>query len=84
MKDDNTTTLEKAMIYGALAYIIIPNDLLPRHLFKFLGLVDDVAVATWVFNKIDSKITPQIKFDVENLLDEWFGSGGAYGTPTEA
>lgn len=74
MKDDNTTTLEKAMIYGAIAYIIVPNDLIPRRVFRFFGVLDDVAVAAWLYNKIESKLTQDMKDAVEDILDDWFGS----------
>lgn len=74
MKDGSTTTLEKAMIYGALAYIIIPNDLVPRRVFRLMGIIDDVAVAAWVYDKIECKLTQDMKDAVEDILDEWFGS----------
>lgn len=74
MADENTTTWEKALIYGAIAYIIIPGDLVPRRVFRFLGIVDDMAVAAWLYNKIDSKLTQEMKDAVEDILDDWFGS----------
>lgn len=74
MQDENTTTFEKACIYGAIAYIVIPNDIIPRRVFRFLGLIDDIAVASWLYNKIDSKLTQEIKDAVEDILDDWFGS----------
>lgn len=74
MKEENTTTVEKAMIYGALAYIIIPNDLIPRRIFRFFGVIDDAVIAAWLYKKIDSKLTQEMKDAVEDTLDEWFGS----------
>lgn len=74
MQDDNTTAFEKACIYGAIAYIVIPNDLIPRRVFHFLGLVDDIAVAGWLYNKIGEKLTQEMKDRVEDILDDWFGS----------
>lgn len=74
MADENTTNWEKALIYGAIAYIIIPGDLIPRRVFRFLGIVDDMAVAAWLYNKIDSKLTQEMKDAVEDILDDWFGS----------
>ena len=74
MADENTTTWEKALIYGAIAYIIIPGDLVPRRVSRFLGIVDDMAVAALLFDKIDSKLTQEMRDAVENILDDWFGS----------
>lgn len=73
MQDENTTTFEKACIYGAIAYIVIPNDIIPRRVFRFLGLIDDIAVASWLYNKIGDKLTQEMKDRVEDILDDWFG-----------
>ena len=38
-----------------------------------LGVLDDVAVAAWIYNKIGDSITPAIERKVEETLDKWFG-----------
>ena len=74
MRDAETTTLEKALIYGAIAYIVIPSDLLPRRVLGLLGILDDATVIAYVFNKISKKITVEITNKVEETLDNWFGA----------
>lgn len=74
MHDAETTTLEKALIYGAIAYIVIPSDLLPRRVLGLLGILDDAAVIAYVYNKISKKITVEITNKVEDTLDNWFGA----------
>ena len=74
MRDSETTTQEKALIYGAIAYIVIPADLLPRKVLGFLGVLDDAAVIAYVYNKVSSKITAAIRNQVDTQLDEWFGA----------
>ena len=74
MRDSETTTLEKALIYGAIAYIVIPADLLPRNVLGFLGILDDAAVIAYVYNKVSSKVTAAIRNQVDTQLDEWFGA----------
>ena len=69
MRDAETTTLEKALIYGAIAYIVIPSDLLPRRVLGLLGILDDAAVIAYVYNKISKKITIEITNKVEETLD---------------
>ncbi|MCI6493155.1 MAG: DUF1232 domain-containing protein [Bacteroidales bacterium] len=73
MQDEKTSVMDKALIYGAIAYIIIPSDLLPRRVLHFIGVLDDVAVATWLTKKVSSMLTDQIRNAVEEKLDEWFG-----------
>lgn len=74
MRDSETTTLEKALIYGAIAYIVIPSDLLPRRALSILGILDDAAVIAYVYNKVSSKVTAAIRNQVDTQLDEWFGA----------
>ena len=73
MDDPKTSTLDKVMIYGAIVYIIIPHDLLPRSVFKLTGVLDDGAAALYVYRRIKDRITPEIRLRVEERLDEWFG-----------
>ena len=74
MQDSENTTLEKALIYGAIAYVVIPADFLPRKVLGLLGILDDAAVIAYVYKKISNKITAEITNLVENTLDHWFGA----------
>lgn len=67
------TTLDKALLYAGIIYIVIPGDLLPRRILGLLGALDDAAVIAWVYNKVRKNITPEIEAKVEATLDKWFG-----------
>ena len=71
--DSETTTIEKAMIYGCIAYVVLPFSLIPRAVFRFLGVLDETAAVLFVYAKIKDKITPDINNRVEQTLDQWFG-----------
>lgn len=73
MNDEKTTTLERILIYAAIVYTIIPMDLIPRAVYKFLGVLDDGVAILYVYKKIKNKITPEIKTKVEETLYDWFG-----------
>ena len=73
MDDDNTSTLDRVLIYAAIINTIIPMDFLPRSVFKFLGVLDDGVAMLYVYKKIKDKITPEINRKVEEKLNEWFG-----------
>ena len=73
MDDDNTSTLDRVLIYAAIIYTIIPMDFLPRSVFKFLGVLDDGMAMLYVYRKIKNRITPEINRKVEDTLNEWFG-----------
>ena len=74
MDDDNTSTLDRVLIYAAIIYTIIPMDFLPRSVFKFLGVLDDGVAMLYVYKKIKNRITPEINAKVEDTLNEWFGA----------
>ena len=73
MDDDNTSTLDRVLIYAAIIYTIIPMDFLPRSVFKFLGVLDNGVAMLYVYKKIKNRITPEINAKVEDTLNEWFG-----------
>ena len=73
MDDDNTSTLDRVLIYAAIIYTILPMDLIPRSVYKFLGVLDDGAAIFYVYKKIKDKITPEIMMKVEDTLNNWFG-----------
>ena len=73
MDDDNTSTLDRVLIYAAIIYTILPMDLIPSVIYKFLGILDDGVAMLFVYRKIKDKITPEINAKVEDTLNEWFG-----------
>ena len=72
--DNKTTLLDKALIYGCIAYVIMPYSILPRVIYRFLGVMDEAAAVLFVYSKVKDKITPAIETKVETLLDSWFGA----------
>lgn len=73
MDDDNTSPLDRVFIYAAIIYTILPMDLIPSVIYKFLGILDDGVAMLFVYKKIKDKITSEINAKVEETLNEWFG-----------
>lgn len=73
MDDDNTSTLDRALIYAAIIYTILPMDFLPRTVYRLLGVLDDGVAMLYVYKIIKNRITPEINSKVEDILNEWFG-----------
>lgn len=73
MDDEKTPTLDRVLIYAAIAYTILPVDLIPRSVYKLLGILDEGVAMLYVYKKIKDKITPEINARVEDTLNEWFG-----------
>lgn len=73
LTDDKTSTLDRVLIYAAIIYTISPVSLISSVVYKFLGVLDEGAAVLFVYNKVKSKITPEINMKVNQTLDEWFG-----------
>lgn len=69
-----TTSLEKALIMGAVLYTILPFSLIPYKAHKILGLLDEGLAVLYVVKKVQHKITPEIEAKVEETLNTWFGT----------
>lgn len=74
MTDENTSTLDKALVYAAIIYTISPVSLIPSAVYRLLGVLDEGAAMLYVYKKIKDKITPEINAKVEKTLMEWFGA----------
>lgn len=74
MKDEKTSTLDRVLIYAAIIYTISPVSLIPSAVFKFIGVLDEGAAVLYVYKKIKDKITPEINAQVDETLDQWFGT----------
>lgn len=72
--DSETSLLDKALIYGCIAYVVLPFSILPRVIYRFLGVMDEAAAVLFVYSKIKDKITPAITSKAESILDAWFGA----------
>ena len=73
LADEKTSTLDRALIYAAIAYTILPMDLVPSVVYKLLGIVDDGMAVLFVYKKVKKNITPETSAKVESTLNEWFG-----------
>ena len=74
MKDEKTSTLDRVLIYAAIIYTISPVSLIHSAVFKFIGVLDEGAAVLYVYKKIKSRITPEINAQVDETLDQWFGT----------
>lgn len=73
MKSPDTGTIDKTLIGAALAYQLLPEDLLPRDKFGLLGFLDNGVTLTFAYNRVKSLVTPQIESQVNAVLEQWFG-----------
>ena len=73
LSEGDLTPKEKAFPYAAIAYVLIPGDLLPRKVLGLLGITDDATALIFALRKIRKSITPEIRLKAVSKAEEWFG-----------
>lgn len=76
MKSPNTGIMDKTLIGAALAYQLLPEDLMPRDKFGILGFLDNGVTLAFAYNRVKKLVTPQIENQVSTILNQWFGEDG--------
>ena len=70
LQSDKVSIKDKAIIVGALGYLISPLDVVPDAI-PIIGLGDDLAVLLYVLNKVGT-VSEEIKEKAKAKLVKWF------------
>ena len=65
------STTDKALIVGALGYMISPLDAVPDAI-PIIGLTDDLTVLVFVLKKVWGNVEDEIKDKARQRLTKWF------------
>jgi uncharacterized membrane protein YkvA (DUF1232 family) len=68
-RDPQTPTQVKAILFGALAYFILPTDLVPDILTAF-GFVDDAAILSYAYRRVAEYVTPAHREKAQAAIQE--------------
>ena len=71
LQSDKVSKADKAIIIGALGYMISPLDAIPDAI-PIAGLTDDLAVLLYVLKKVWTDIDPEIQEKAKKRLSKWF------------
>jgi len=71
LQSDKVSKADKAIIIGALGYMISPIDVIPDAI-PIAGLSDDLAVLLYVLKKVWTGIDPEIVSMAKAKLSKWF------------
>ena len=71
LQSKEVSTSNKALIVGALGYMISPLDVIPDAI-PIAGLTDDMAVLLFVLKKVWSDVDPKIDSKARQKLAKWF------------
>ena len=71
IQSDKVSLKDKAIIIGALGYLISPLDAVPDAI-PIAGLSDDLGVLLYVLNKVWSSVDDDMKNQAREKLSKWF------------
>ena len=71
LQSENVSKTDKALIIGALGYMISPLDAIPDAI-PIVGLTDDLGVLVYVLRKVWVNVEPDIKEKAKEKLSKWF------------
>lgn len=71
LQSGNVSLKDKALIIGALGYLISPLDVIPDAI-PIAGLGDDLAVLLYVMNKVLVEVPEDVKQKAHDKLSKWF------------
>ena len=71
MMSDNTSQFNKLIIGSALAYQLLPNDILSKEDYGVLGYLDNATALYLAYKRIKKNVTPEIKQKVDETLANW-------------
>lgn len=72
MQSDETPWKDKLSIFGALAYLVLPVDLLDAKRLPIIGWLDEITSLAVVIQRMSKYITPEMEAKVDEILDRWF------------
>ena len=71
MQSDKVSLKDKAIIIGALGYLISPLDAVPDAI-PIAGLSDDLGVLLYALSKVWSSVDDDMKKQAHEKLSKWF------------
>lgn len=74
MDNEETSTLDKVLIFAFIAYVMIPYDFVPSVFYSWLGILDDGVAMAFIYKIVGKNVSDDIKAKVAETLDDWFGS----------
>lgn len=70
MMDDKTPTRDKLALGTAIAYVVLPIDLLSAKRFPIIGWLDEVMSLSVAYDKVQSHVIKEMERRADELLDK--------------
>ena len=78
MKSEETPKKDKLTIFGAIAYIVLPVDLINAKRLPIIGWIDEIVSLSVAIQRMQKYITPEMERTADETLDRWFAEYTKY------
>lgn len=72
LKSEKMPSSEKLVVFTALAYVVLPIDVISAKRLPIIGWLDEIVSLSVAYRKVMKYVTPEIEREVDELLDRWF------------
>ena len=72
LRSEETPWKDKLTIFGALAYLVFPVDLLEAKRLPIIGWLDEITSLAVAIQRMSKYITPEMEAKADGILDQWF------------
>ncbi len=72
MQSKDTPWKDKVTIFCALAYLVLPIDILDAKRLPIIGWLDEITSLAVAIQRMSKYITPKMEAETDAVLDRWF------------
>lgn len=72
MTDKNTPWKDRMAIFGSIAYLVLPIDILSARRLPIIGWLDEAVSLAVMLQKMHDRVTPEMQRRADETLDRWF------------
>lgn len=83
MTDEATPRSVKLSVGAALAYLVLPVDLVSGKKHPILGKLDEASAIVVAYQKVKKHVTPEMERKADEVLDKWFPEDTAFRVVNE-
>ena len=78
MTSKDTPWKDKAAIFTAISYLVLPIDLISVKRLPIIGWIDEAASLVVTIQKMQKYVNPKIQRKADDVLDRWFPENTHY------
>lgn len=72
MTSKDTPWKDKATIFTAISYLVLPIDLISANRLPIIGWIDEATSLVVTIQKMQKYVTPDMQRKADDVLDKWF------------